>query len=181
MNATHVNNKSLLVYYSRPGFNWGVPGRQVNGNTKIVAQMIKSVIECDEYEIQPQIPYTEDYDEISKLIRKQTAKKEVVYIAHPQRVPDITKYNVVFIGFPIWLDTYPALLNDFFNQYDKSLWKHKDVALFCTHEGSVFGNSINDLKAHCNKDINVISKLDLIGHKASNALPKVKEWLKTFM
>ena len=175
------DHKCLLVYYSRPGFNWGVQGRQANGNTKIIAQMIRNVVNCDEYEIQPRVPYTEDYDEISKVIRQQIAKKEVVYIAEPQHVPDITKYNVVVIGFPIWLDTYPALLNDFFNQYEKTQWKGKDVAVFCTHEGSVFGNAINDLKVNCNKDINIISKLDVIGHKARNALPKVKEWVKGFM
>ena len=44
-------SKTLLIYYSRADYNYGISERQTIGNTKIVAQILKDLIHCDEFEL----------------------------------------------------------------------------------------------------------------------------------
>ena len=55
-------------------------------------------------------------------------------------------YDTVFIGFPNWWGTLPMVFFTFLEQYKLA---GKTVIPFCTHEGSGFGRSLDDIRARC--------------------------------
>lgn len=60
----------IVVYFSHGGENYGV-GVVEKGNTAVMAEYISSKIQADMFEIQPAIPYPEDYDEMTELAQKE--------------------------------------------------------------------------------------------------------------
>ena len=66
-------------------------------------------------------------------------KKEVPVAS---KVEDFAKYDVVYIGFPIWYGCAPNVVNTFCNAYD---WTGKKVCLFATSGGSGIGKSAEKL------------------------------------
>ena len=55
-------------------------------------------------------------------------------------------YDVIYIGYPIWLGNAPRVINTFLEQYD---FTDKTVIPFCTSGGSTIDESIADLKKSC--------------------------------
>lgn len=56
---------------------------------------------------------------------------------------DIAEYDVVFIGYPIWWDLAPRIINTFIESHDL---KGKVIISFVTSGGSSISNSISELK-----------------------------------
>lgn len=63
------------------------------------------------------------------------------------KVRDISQYDVIYMGFPIWWYVAPTIINTFLESYDLS---GKSVVLFATSGGSGFGNTVKELKGSCN-------------------------------
>jgi len=55
---------------------------------------------------------------------------------------NITAYDVVFVGFPIWWYVAPTIINTFLESYDFS---GKTIIPFATSGGSGFGKTIEKL------------------------------------
>jgi flavodoxin len=123
--------KILVVYFSRTGEQYSV-GNIDKGNTAIVAEMIAEKTGADLYEILPETdyyPYT--YKELTDV-----AKKEQNDNARPKikgELPDVSKYDTVFIGAPVWWGDWPMICYTFFESVDLS---GKNLVPFSTHEGS---------------------------------------------
>ena len=62
-------------------------------------------------------------------------------IAEP--VPDISGYDTIFVGFPIWWYKAPTIINTFLESVDFS---GKTIILFATSGGSRFGDTVKYLK-----------------------------------
>ncbi|MBB5337261.1 flavodoxin [Pectinatus brassicae] len=80
--------KSIVVYFS------------YTGNTRVLAKQIQKMTDSDIFEIQPEVPYSKDYDTVV-----DQGKKEVDEGYKPklkEKVPDLAKYDVVYVGTPIW-------------------------------------------------------------------------------
>ena len=56
---------------------------------------------------------------------------------------DLSGYDTVFIGYPIWWGTMPRIINTFLDTYDLS---GKTVMPFCTSGGSGVSRSVSDIK-----------------------------------
>ena len=56
---------------------------------------------------------------------------------------DLSAYEVVFIGYPIWWDQAPRVINTFIESHDM---KGKTLVPFATSGGSGIGNSVVKLK-----------------------------------
>lgn len=125
--------KSLVAYFS------------TKGNTKIVAEKINKIVNGDLFEIIPKEPYTdEDLDWTNKQSRssiEMNDKNSRVEIQN--KIDDISIYDTIYIGFPIWWYTAPHIINSFLEQYDLS---NKTIIPFATSGSSNIGNSSNDLK-----------------------------------
>lgn len=170
------SNTPLLIYYSRAGIVFQNKPPQKIGNTKIIINYIKELINVDEFELIPKNKYPEDYIEISNIAKKEFEERELVPLANKE-FPDISKYNTIIIGFPIWMDTFPMVINTFLQNYPTSVWKQKHIFVVTTHEGSIYGKSINDVKDIC-KDAIIQPGISFNGYKVSSGKEKTKKWLE---
>lgn len=123
----------LVVYFSRTGEQYGV-GVIDKGNTAIVADMIIEATRADSFEILPQedyYPYT--YDELTDVAKKE--QNENARPAYAGDVPDLSQYETIFIGAPVWWGDWPMICYTFFENNADSL-AGKTLIPFSTHAGS---------------------------------------------
>lgn len=122
--------KVLVVYFSRTGEQYNV-GTIDKGNTAIVAEMIAEKTGADLYEILPETDYPYTYSALTDVAKKEQGKK-----ARPKikgELPDVSGYDTVFIGAPVWWGDWPMICYTFFESVDLS---GKKLVPFSTHEGS---------------------------------------------
>ena len=157
------NSKTLVVYFSRTGEQYGV-GNITEGNTAIIAKMIAEKTGADIFEIKVKNDnYPTSYNELTKYAQQEKLKN-----ARPEivgKIENIQEYGRVFVGYPNWWGDMPMPVYTFLESYDLSNTK---VYHFCTHEGS------GGVKA---------DGLAIYGHVAQNeraeAEKQVENWLKT--
>ena len=122
------NKKVLVAYFSASGVTAGV------------ADKLSKAIGADLFEIKPAEPYTNaDLDWTNKKSRSSVEmadKNSRPAIAN--KVADMSKYDVVFVGFPIWWYREPSIIDTFMESYDFS---GKQVVPFATSGGSGMGDS----------------------------------------
>ncbi|MDO5570473.1 MAG: flavodoxin [Bacteroidales bacterium] len=125
--------KKLVVYFS------------CTGTTKKAAQELAKTINADLFEIKPEIPYTPaDLDWNNKKSRSSVEMKNLdSRPAIASKVTNINSYDAVFIGFPIWWDLAPTIINTFIESYDLN---NKMIVPFATSGGSGIENSQKNLK-----------------------------------
>lgn len=181
---TDEHHNILVVYFSHAGDNYAV-GEISKGNTKIIAEYIKEFSQADELEI-----VTSKYDGMEYNALCALAQEEQISNERPDftarlvrgandtvvaKQADIDKYDMIFIGGPVWWGTYPQVMFSFFDKYDLS---GKILIPFTTHEGSGLGNCVGDLKAaYPTADVWSKSALSIYGHEAIKSKIEVKEWL----
>ena len=170
-------NKTCIIYYSRADENY-FSGRIQNitmGNTEQVVHMIKKRVDADSFKVQQVTPYSKNYHQcIEEAMADLKSDKEIALVEDI----DLTPYETIIIGYPIYWDTLPQALRVFLKHHDVA---GKKIYAFSTHEGSGLGRSINDLKALC-PDSEIKGTLAIKGSEAGSNSPKVeqliKEWLK---
>ena len=102
---TQSNNKTMnkiVIFFSHAGDNYSVGNIEV-GNTKIVADYISEITGADQYEI-----VTHKYDGMAYTPLIDLAKKEAADGELPPyegNAPDLSQYDTVFIGGPVWWGT----------------------------------------------------------------------------
>jgi flavodoxin len=84
-------------------------------------------------------------------------------------------YDVVYLGYPNWWNTFPMAVFTFLESYNFS---GKTIIPFCTHEGSGLGRSEQDIKKLC-PNAKVFTGIAIYGSKVANADNGVQSWLKT--
>lgn len=147
-----VMNKKLVAYFSATGI------------TKKVAKRLAEYIGADLFEIKPEVPYTAaDLDWTNQKSRSSIEMSDKAFRpALADKVEDISKYDVIYVGFPIWWYVAPTIINTFLECHNLS---GKAVILFATSGGSGFGNTIKELKSSCNAQIlregKIINALDI--------------------
>jgi hypothetical protein len=115
-----------------------------SGVTSQIAQSLANAINADLYEIKPEIPYTKKdlnwKNPFSRTTKEMHNKKSRPAIIHQNL--DINKYNVIFLGFPIWWYIAPTIVNTFLESYD---FTNKTIILFASSGGSGFGKTVDNL------------------------------------
>lgn len=131
MNRT--DHKTLVVYFS------------ATGTTRAAAERLAEVMQADLFEIVPQQPYTAaDLDWRNKSSRSSVEMNDrTSRPAIARRCADLEQYDVVFIGFPIWWDAAPTIVNTFIESHDLA---GKRLLPFATSGSSSIRNSASDLK-----------------------------------
>lgn len=162
--------KILIVYFSHAGENYSVGNIEV-GNTKLVAQEIQKIKGGDEFEIVAEKNYKMPYNQLIEVAKQESTNNELP--AFKGEVKNISQYDTIFIGGPIWWGTYPQVMFTFFKQYDLN---GKTIIPFTTHEGSGLGSVVEDLKAQYPK-ANVTNAFSIAGHQARTSMDKVDKWL----
>ncbi len=132
-NAQQKKQKVLVAYVS------------MTGTTAKVAKLIANVSGGDLYEIAPQKPYTAaDLDWRDRKSRSSVEMHNLKFRpALKGKKADIAKYDLVYLGYPIWWNLAPTLLNTFIEAHNL---KGKTVVPFATSGGSSITNSVKELK-----------------------------------
>ena len=111
-----LNKKTLIVYYSN------------GGNTKDVAQNLHSIINGDIKEIKLIEKYPNNIFEMSKIAREQIKKG---YQPKIENI-DISNYDVIFTGSPIWNFSVSLPLISFLKNNN---FENKTLIPFFTYSG----------------------------------------------
>ncbi|MDD3184155.1 MAG: flavodoxin [Anaerostipes sp.] len=156
-------NKTLVASFS------------ASGTTEAVAKKLAEVMTADFYEIKPEIPYTKaDLDWMDKESRSTVEMED--RNSRPALVDkdaNISQYDTIFIGFPIWWYVAPTIINTFLESYDFS---GKKIVLFATSGGSGFGKTMENLKVSVGEDTQMIEGKVLNGR---NTTEELKAWINT--
>ena len=124
-------------------------------------------------EIEPKIPYTKaDLDWMDKKSRSSVEMSDKKY--RPEMIEkemDMSTYDEIILGFPIWWYVAPTIINTFLEAYDFS---GKKIVLFATSGGSGFGNTVKELQPSAPDAVITEGRL-LNGVNKQ----KISEWVKS--
>ena len=127
--AEAKNNKKVLVAYF-----------SASGVTAKVADKLAKATGADLFEIKPTKPYTQaDLDWTNKKSRSSIEmddRNSRPKIAN--KVSNMSQYDIIFVGFPIWWYREPSIIDTFMESYDFS---GKQIIPFATSGGSGMGDS----------------------------------------
>lgn len=175
VNVSHAEAKTLVAVFSRADENYSV-GVIKEGNTMILAKMIAEKTGADLFEIKPAKPYPFDYDTTIDIAKKELAANARPEIAEDK---DISEYDTIFLGYPIWWGDLPMACYTFLEAHDFS---GKKIIPFCTHEGSGMSGTESKLKRVL-KNAEFLKGLSMRGSKAQNsrdtAKTEINNWLNS--
>lgn len=170
-------SKTLVVYFSRTGEQYDV-GVIDKGNTAIVADMIIEATGADSFEILPQedyYPYT--YDELTDVALQE--QNDNARPAYDGVVPDLSQYDTIFIGAPVWWGDWPMICYTFFENNADAL-SGKTLIPFSTHAGSGLSGFDDKLADVC-PNSTIGEGLAISGSDAQNNQDRVRntvnDWL----
>ncbi len=164
-------SKSIVIFFSHAGDNYSVGNIEV-GNTKIVADYITEIKGADQFEI-----VTHKYDGMAYMPLIELAKEEANKGELPPyegTAPDLSQYDTVFIGGPVWWGTYPQVMFTLFKDINLD---GKTVIPFTTHEGSGLASCASDVKKAFPK-AKITGEFSIYGHEVRTGKAKVEKWLK---
>lgn len=124
-------------------------------------------------EIAPKVPYTKaDLNWMDKKSRSsvEMADKSIRPEIADSNV-DVSSYDEIILGFPIWWYVAPTIVNTFLEKYDLS---GKKIVLFATSGGSGFGNTVSELQPSA-------PNAQIVEGKLLNRMSKqeISEWVKS--
>ena len=126
-----MNNK-LVAYFSATGI------------TAKVAEKLAAGVGADLYEIKPEVKYTKaDLNWMNKKSRSSVEMNDKsIRPAIITGDVDVSGYDTIYLGFPIWWYVAPTVINTFLEAYD---FTGKKIILFATSGSSDFGNTVAEL------------------------------------
>ena len=135
-----------------------------------MAKEIQNQTGADIFEITRESEYSNMYEE---------AKAEIDNNERPEvaNMPEnLDEYDIIFIGYPIWWDTTPAMINTFLENYDLS---NKTIIPFCTSSSDGIEGSMESIEKSTS-NANILEGLRLSGGSANNQSGKdeITNWLK---
>ena len=115
------------------------------GTTAEAAEQLAKAANADLYEITPEKEYTaDDLNWHNKNSRSSVEMKDLKSRpAIKGKVNNLSQYDTVYLGFPIWWYTAPTIINTFIEANDLS---GKRIVVFATSGGSTTERATNDLK-----------------------------------
>jgi len=164
----------LIAFFSRADENYfGGAIRYVEvGNTEIVCEKIRELIDADIFKIEMKRPYAKEY-----MTCIEEAKKDLKANARPEliRMPDsIESYDTIILAYPNYWGTIPMAVATFLEAYD---FTGKRIYPLCTNEGSGMGSSESDIRKYAKGAI-LKKGLSITGSQAENSKVAIEKWLK---
>ena len=141
-------SNTLVAYFS------------ATGNTAYAARMLAQQMDADIYSIKPVQKYTQ-----ADLNWQDTNSRSTVEMNDPRSRPeiidgevDLSPYDTVCIGFPIWWYVAPHVVNTFIEKND---FTGKKVILFATSGGSEITKALDTMRAQ-------YPRMNIVGGKMLN-------------
>ena len=133
---------TLVIYYS------------FTGNSKKVANYVKDKLNADILELEPQVPFSSDYDEVVAEWQNNDIKRDVEIKKVDK---DLSKYKKIVLITCTWWYGISPVMKKFLKEYDLS---NKDIIVASSNAGWL---------GHCFKDYetllpnsNIKGELDLV-------------------
>lgn len=155
-----TSKRVLVVYFSG------------TGTTKSAAKKIKKATKGTLYRIKAAKPYTSadlnyNNDKCRANVEQQNSS---VRPKIKGKIKNIRKYDVIFLGYPIWWGKEPMIIRTFLESYNL---KGKKIVPFCTSGGSGISGSMKGVKAAA-KGAKVVKGKDL----TDMSYKSVAKWVK---
>lgn len=166
-NKVNNGNKDDLP---KEASNIGIIYFSATQNTKRVAEYIGEYYNVEIYEIAPKIPYTaSDLNYNNSSSRVSVEHNDKTIRPEIENDIDLTNFDCIFIGYPIWWGEAPNILYTFVESKDFS---DKTIIPFATSISSSLGSSASNLAKATNGNW-------LTGKRFSSSVNKntVYEWL----
>ena len=119
---------NLIVYFS------------AEGHTRKVAIKLHKLINSEIFEIKTLKSYPKNHKELLEVAKKEWKN---------QKLPDLEnninldKFDTIYLCYPDWFGTIPLAVASFLKNND---FKNKGIIAICTHGGSGFRNSLDDIE-----------------------------------
>ncbi len=144
-----------------------------SGVTAAAAKNLAEAAGADLYEIKPAVPYTDaDLDWRDRKSRSSMEMRDLISRpAISDRETDLSGYDTIFLGFPIWWYVAPTIINTFLESRDFS---GKKIIVFATSGGSDLEKSAENLRESA-------PGAEIIKGRMMNGSPSVSEladWVK---
>ena len=120
--------KAIIIYYSK------------SGATEKIAKQIQKEIGCEIVKIDTEVPYGNYFSAISRFLKE---RRKGIIPKYKSPAIDFSRYDTVFIGYPIWFNTAPPFLTDYLSKLDLT---GKTIIPFSTAGRSPISKSIESLK-----------------------------------
>lgn len=159
--GTGVNNV-LIAYFS------------CTNTTEGIANSIATETKGTLYEIVPEVPYTAD--DLKYYTNGRADKEQADSSARPAisgKIDNLDKYDIIFLGYPIWHGEAPKIIYTFLESYDFS---GKIIIPFCTSHSSGIGSSDTNLHS-------LAANADWKGGKrfsSDTSQSEISNWVKEF-
>lgn len=128
-----LEDKRIIIAYFAP-----------DAKTSEAANMVSRHLgKGDLFKIEPLTPYPTDSLQLRAAAERKNANQNLPQLARV--VSGIDDYDVIFLGFPVWNNTYPIIVSAFLSEMSQGL-NAKPVIPFCVTDGNDWGNSIDDLR-----------------------------------
>ena len=129
-------SRKLVAYFS------------ASGVTAKVAETLSDALGADLFEIVPKVRYTK-----ADLDWRDKTSRSTIEMNDPSSRPEIealrdnvTDYDTIYVGFPIWWYVAPTIINTFMESYDLA---SKTIIPFATSGGSGMGKTNEKLMPSC--------------------------------
>lgn len=179
-----ISNKILTVYFSRYGnteftndtdtstsASIVIENEKTYGTTELIARMIQDKVGGDIYLIETEEKYTEDFDELREINHDEMNNQILPKLKENNL--EISDYDTIFIGYPIWANSVPQAVLSFLSEYDLS---DKTVIPFCTHDGYGAGSSYEDIE-NALSNVHFLEGMAIESSNVQEAETEVSEWI----
>jgi flavodoxin len=112
--------KMLIIYYSH------------TGTTKYIAEALSAKTGGDLLRIETVRTYPSQYSALTEEAKRELQENDLP--ALKKGPPDMSSYDLILVGGPVWWYTVATPVMSFLKQAN---FKGKKVAAFCTHEGGI--------------------------------------------
>ena len=125
------SKRALIVYFA------------ATGKTKKTAEKLRKAVGADMVRLVPVNGYTKNDLKYSRNSRAGREQSKNAFVATATAVTDISKYDTIYLGYPIWWEKEPGVIRSFLR--NNSL-RGKTVIPFCTSDGDGISGSMKNIR-----------------------------------
>ena len=142
------------------------------GNTQYVATLIAQSQNADLHKIETERTYPANVQDLLPAANDEHQRGE-----HPRlktHISNITDYDIIFVGYPLWCYDLPMALYSFFDEYDLS---GKTIVLFTSHGGNRFCKTLKTVQ-ELEPDATVVQGPAIFEKELKSAQQQISDWKK---
>lgn len=141
------------------------------GTTEYIARFIQRKTGGTLHLIETAEKYSNDFQEVIDQNHNEQEQETLPQISNQDI--QMEKYDVIFIGYPIWATGTPQVIRSFMEKYDLS---QKTIIPFCSHDGYGSGNSYDEIKEY-SKSQHVLEGIAIDSSEILECDSQIEKWL----